>query len=257
MAMFTAYFDAAGNAQEQPVVVVSGYIANYLQWHSLELMWKNIHREHGVDLPFHMADFISATANPARYATQRNARADYVAIANDLPKAENFLKLLCIAAETIVNCGISCSVDMGIYNGVSSLLDLRTLIPPYALAARTCIALVHEWERVFSVEEPVECIFEAGDFEQGKFTELMVDEGLNPPIYRNKKDYAGLQAADQYSWEQYYFLKKESRGQHLPARNTFKFLLNTIPNMHRETSTAGLIQLCQIKGIDPRTGVKQ
>lgn len=256
MPMFTAYFDAAGDGQEQPFIVVAGYIANWLQWRSFETMWKHVHKEYGVELPFHMAEFVAATANPARYQKQTNARPDYIAIANDLSKAEQFLKMLCIAQQTIVNCGVSCSVNIDTYNDVSSLLDLRRVIPPYALAARTCIAQVHAWEHQFAVEEPVECIFESGDFEQAKFTELMTDEGMDPPIYKHKKDYAGLQAADHYSWEQFHFLKKEIRKQHLPARETFKFLLNTIPKMHLETTTANLIHLCHAKGIDPRTGVK-
>jgi hypothetical protein len=257
MAMFTAYFDASGNAeQNHSFIVVSGYIANMLQWRSLEVMWEYIHKEAGVNKPFHMSEFVAATSNPDRYAKQKNARADYVAIGKDLPKAEKFLRDICLAQQTIVNCGISCIVDLKIYNEIGSLLDLRRVIPPYALAARMCVAKVHDWEDQFAVQEPTEIIFEKGDLEQEKFTELVKDEGGPPPIYRDKKDYAGLQAADHYAWEQFFYLKKQRTGAHLPARGAFKFLLNFIPCMHIQVHRDGLLKLCERKNIDPRTGVK-
>jgi len=65
---------------------------------------------------------------------------------------------------------------MDIYNNVSSLLDLREVVPPYALAAHMCIEKLHQWEQLFAIGESAESIFEAGDFEQGKFTKLLVDE---------------------------------------------------------------------------------
>jgi hypothetical protein len=53
MALFTAYFDASGNAEESDsFIVVSGYIANFSQWKMLENMWRQIHSEFGVTTPF-------------------------------------------------------------------------------------------------------------------------------------------------------------------------------------------------------------
>ena len=257
MAMFTAYFDAAGNAQEQPFVVVCGYVANYGQWKTLETMWAHCHKQFGADLPFHATTFMAAMDNPARYAKQAIARPDYVRIAHDPQKADLFLRTLCIAQLSTVNCAFSCIVNMNIYNDVSSRLDLREVVPPYALGARSCLAMVHEWEATFNIEESVECIFEAGDFEQGKFTELVVSEGGPVPIYKPKDKFAGLQAAEHFGWEQFHFLKRELKGTHLPSRDTFKILLNAIPRINVQVTTEGLLNLCQKKGIDPKTGVRQ
>jgi hypothetical protein len=257
MTLFAAYLDASGNA-EQPdsFVVVSGYIANLLQWRAFENIWRQIHEEFGVRTPFHMSEFMAATANPDRYANQSNARPDYVALGKDLKRASSFFEKLCIAEQSLLNCGISCIVDMKIYNSVSSLLDLRKVIPPYALAARSCVARVHQWEDQFAIQEPVEAVFEKGDLEQEKFTELVKSEGGDLPIYRDKKDFAGLQAADHYAWEQFYQLKRERTGERDAVRESFKFLLNYIPCMHLQVTQEGLINLCHRKGIDPRTGVK-
>jgi hypothetical protein len=257
MAKMTAYFDASGSPDSQPFVVVAGYIANFYQWRVFENSWKAIHSDYGAILPFHMAEFQAATSNLERYQSQRNARQDYIDLAKDKVKATDFFKRICIAQLTIVNCGFSCSVPMSIYNNISSLLDLRTVIPPYALAARTCIHMIHRWEREFNISEPVEYIFEEGDFEQGKFTELMIDEGCPPPIYKKKRDSAGLQGADQFAWEEFFSLKQELQNSNPMVRNSFKVLLEGIPTIRREITTESLIKLCELRGIDPKTGVKK
>jgi Protein of unknown function (DUF3800) len=255
MAMFTAYFDASGNGIDQPFVVVAGYVASYLQWRLFEDGWRKIHKDYSVEIPFHMADFDAALTNPA-YKHQKNVRLDYVDIAKDPARACEFLKRLCICQQTLTNCVVLSIVEMSTYNNISSLLDMRKVIPPYALAARLCLVKIHEWEKTFGVQEPVECIFEEGDFEQGKFTELIIDEGSDAPIYKPKAKFAGLQAADHYCWENFFFLKREAQKREFPARDSLKLLLNTIPTMDIQPTAATLINLCHAKGIDPRTGVK-
>ncbi len=256
MAMFTAYFDASGNAEQpESFVIVSGYIANYLQWRAFEVTWAAIHSQFGVKTPFHMTTFMAALSNPDRYASQRDARADYVALAKDSPKAQEFFKQICLAQLSMIICGVSCIVDMRTYEGMSLLLDLRDKIPPYALAARTCVAQVHQWESHFSIQEPVECIFERGDLEQDKFTDLVRRDGGDPPIYKDKKDYAGLQAADHYAWEQFHYMKKSRTGSYIPAREPLKFLLNLIPCIHAQVTQESILHICHDRGIDPKTGI--
>jgi Protein of unknown function (DUF3800) len=258
MALFTAYFDASGNGLDQPFMVVSGYIANYIQWKFFEDSWTRVHDDHRVKKPFHMAEFMSALNNP-NYQKQANARSDYLNIAKDIDKAKAFIFNLSCVEACMVNCVISCIVPMAVYNGVSSHLDLRTVIPPYALAARMCIERVRQWEKHFSVTHPVECIFEEGDFEQGKFTDLMVDEGNDMPIYKGKNDYAGLQGSDHYAWEVHSYLKANSPIID-PSWNTPMVIplqvLSTIPTMHIQPTQQTLIHLCESRGINPKTGVK-
>lgn len=256
MAMFSAFFDASGNAKEQPFVIVSGYIANYLQWQRFEEEWAEAHRVFGVDPPFHMADFAAACTRDT-YKHQRSARADYIDIAKDPKRPNEFLKRLGLIQLSFVHCGISCIVPMDVYEGVSTLLDLRDVVPPYALGARMCIERLHQWEQKFAVDPPAEYIFESGDFEQGKFTRLMIDEGEAVPVYKNKADFAGLQAADQYAWEQFFALKNRKLGIERDPRSTFYFLLEAIPKLHTSPSLELLIKLCEAKGIDPRTGIKR
>jgi hypothetical protein len=253
MAMFTAFFDASGEGQaDQSLVVVSGFVANFQQWGWFQAMWEKAHLEAGVELPFHMVDFMSACNNP-HYAQQKNARADYVQLAKRPEDAQKFLYHLALSEVTALSCGISCIIPMKLYNEVNSLLHLRDVLPPYALGARVCIRQLQKWEQFLSVEEPVEYIFESGDFEQGTFTTLMIDEGQSVPIYKGKKDFVGLQAADHYAWEQSYFLKKRQLDPNFKARADLALVIHGIPKLHIEPSLEMLIGLCEIKGVKPRT----
>jgi hypothetical protein len=176
MAMFTAFFDASGNPKDHPFVIVSGYVANYLQWQRFEADWATAHDMFDVSPPFHMAEFVAACST-VTYKDQSNARADYVEIAKDATRANDFLKLISQIQMSFVHMGVSCIVDMNVYQGINSLLELREVLPPYALGARMCIQRVRRWEQDYAIRPPAEIIFEEGDFEQGKFTKLMVDEG--------------------------------------------------------------------------------
>ncbi len=256
MAMFSAYFDASGQDSD-PFFVVAGYVANFGQWQWFESIWREQHRAFNVELPFHMVDFAAACKNPERYAKQRHARQDYVRIASDAINANRFLRSLAIAQATLVHCGISCIIPMNLYNGVSSLLDLRQVVPPYALGARMCIEQLRQWENKFAIGEPTECIFESGDFGQGKFIDLMVDEEQALPIFKKKSEFAGLQAADYYAWQQFGVLKGIQRDPNYVARDEVSMLIWGIPKLHFRPNLTTLIKVCEAKGIDPRTGVQK
>ena len=119
-----------------------------------------------------------------------------------------------------------------------------------------CIQRVQQWGKSYGVRECPELIFEEGDFEQGKFTQLMVNEGAPLPIYKKKNDFAGLQGADQYAWEQSYFLKAKRKGMELDPRPMFQWILQSIPKLHTHAPLDFLLSLCEAKGIDPKTGLK-
>jgi hypothetical protein len=251
MALFTVYFDASGDSIEQPNTIVSGYIANHLQWKMFEDTWTKLHDEYGVKRPFHMAEFVAANSNP-NYSKQKHARADYIAIAKDERKALAFLARLAALQMTTVHGGVSCIVPLSLYRSIDSLLELSEVIPPYALAARMCMEKVSQWKTMMSIPEDVECIFEEGDFGQGKFTALMAYEGMPTPIYKKKDDYAGLQAVDHYAWEQAYFLKQHLKDASTEARPFFRMLITAIPKLHVEPTENTLISICHTKGIRPR-----
>ena len=253
MAFFTANFDAAGS-RDQPFVVVAGYIAHHLQWQQHERAWEMWHKQYSLDLPFHMTEFESALSNP-RYKEQKNARKDYIRIAEDPKRAMEFLVKLSLAEILFLNCAVTAIIPMDIYNEMDSVLKLQEVIPAYALGARMCIDLVRQWEKTFDLHVPVECVFEKGDFGQGKFSDLMVDEGADLPIYKDKGCLSGLQAADHYAWERSYFCKRVE-GKEAQTRPSYDLLV-TIPKLHVQATRELLLNVAHMKKIDARTGIRQ
>jgi hypothetical protein len=252
MALFTAYFDASGDASFTPDVVVSGFVANFQQWGWFQYFWEKAHREAGADLPFHMTAFMAACKDPDRYSRQKDVRADYIRIAKDPKAAKEFLYHLALSEITALSCGITCYVAMDFYNDLDSILCLHETFPAYALGARMCIEKLHQWEEKLQITEPVEYIFERGDFGQGEFSKLMVDEGENLPIYKNKNDFLGLQAADHYAWEQSNFIKNRRRDENIPATEGLAMLINSIPKLTVYPIRENVIKLCEVKGVKPR-----
>lgn len=250
MALFTAYFDASGSEHHAPFVIVSGFVANYGQWKAFEGAWRRAHEEAGVNLPFHMVDFMSARTNP-QYASQKNAREDYVRLAQRPDDAEEFMRNLTMAEVLLMSCGISCILPISLYNQVNEVIDLERM-PPYALAARMCIKRLHDWEQLLAIGEPVEYVFEEGDLGQGEFTDMMVDEGEQKPIYKKKADFAGLQAADHYAWEQFNFLKRREKLPDIEGREILGRVIYSIPKLHVSPDLPSLLRTCELKGMEAR-----
>jgi hypothetical protein len=246
MGFFTAYFDAAGHPADQPFVVVSGYVSNYMQWKLFNTMWEKAHSLAGTDLPFHMSDF-----NASRGSNKNKIRKDYRNLSD--AQAYDFLLKLTSIQQMHMLFAVSAVVKISDYMEVNTVLDLRRVVPPYALGARLCIARLNEWQTKYIGGAPIETIFEDGDFERGKFIDLMRVEGLPAPIFKDKKDFPGLQAADHIAWELNTQVKTElSAGKNLPPqRDPYQRLL-AIPHTAVTATQADLIKLCETKDIMPR-----
>lgn len=247
MGFFTAYFDASGHPADQPFVIVAGYVANYTQWRLLNAAWDLEHKHSGVDLPFHMTDFMAARRAARQGGTAK--RQDYLHL--DDVQAGHFLMHLANWQQAYMALGVTCVVEMSEYLEINTVLDLRTIVPPYALAARVCTARIDEWRQCHGIEGTVECIFEDGDFERGRFIDLMRAEGMPAPIFKGKKDFPGLQAADYLAYE----MKEHVESQREGKQETPSLLLQrlmVIPHIHLKPTKHELISLCEAKGILPR-----
>jgi len=241
MSPFTAYFDASGHPSDQPFVIVSGYVANFLQWQVFNCSWEEAHKKFDVPLPFHMADFMYRGKPYDKWG-------------KDSEEAERFLTSLCTIQQLNTLLSVSCIVEMGDYRQIEEVIQIDTMLPAFALGARWCIAILEEWQKKHGIEYPIECVFEDGDFGRGKFIELMRDERMPAPVFKNKEDFPGLQAADHIAWEQANHLKRERKtGQKSPARPPFARLLS-VPHLHHVTDLGSLLDICEKKGIPIRRG---
>ena len=236
VSFYTAYYDASGAPGDSKFVVVSGFVANFMQWKAFENGWDDIHQKHGVSRPFHMTEFM-ARHQPGNEGSQ------YRKWASDSVEATEFLVQLGRMVQLCCLVGFSAIVSMDIYKDVSTAFPLETIVPPYALGARMCIASMHTWQMNHGMSEwDIESIFEKGDLGQSQFKYLMEVEGMEAPIFKKKDDYAGLQAADLMGWEQSFFLKRELRNEHIPPRPPFAWLLN-VPHVHTVVTKEMLIPI--------------
>jgi hypothetical protein len=84
----------------------------------------------------------------------------------------------------------------------------------------------------------------------------MKREGLPIPVYKKKKDFAGLQMADLYAWEMCNQLKTQEKGsqravEYFP-RSEMVTLLQAIPRLHTEPTRESILHVRQGKGIRER-----
>lgn len=247
MGFFTAYFDASGHPADQPFVIVAGYVANYTQWRMFNAVWELEHKDAKCDIPFHMADFMAARRAAKKGRTSK--RADYLRLTDG--EASAFIMHLANYQQAYMALAVICIVEMSEYEEIDTVLDLRTIVPPYALAARVCTDRIDKWRHEHSIHGPVECIFEDGDFERGKFIDLMRIDGMPAPIFRDKKDFPGLQAADYLAWEMNSQVKAEKGGME-GRRRILLHRLSAIPHIYIKPKKHELIKLCEAKGIMPK-----
>jgi hypothetical protein len=238
LSAYTAYFDASGHPSDQPFVVVAGYVANIHQWKFFNRMWESIHKEYDIALPFHATDF---------YA--RAKQYEHLPEGNETGKPHDFITSLATAQQIYTLLHVSCVVDMGVYNDIADVFLIQTMVPAFALGARVCVALIQDWQKSFGVEHPIECVFEDGDFGKGKFIDLMRVERMPAPIFKDKGNFPGLQAADHIAWESSSHLKRERKaGGPVPRTHPFMQQL-AIPHIHIQATLANLLDLCERKGI--------
>jgi hypothetical protein len=241
LSAFSAYFDASGHPSDQPFVIVSGYVANYMQWQVFNGNWIEVHNRFEMPMPFHMTDFMQRKPPYNKWSA-------------DTKEADLFLTALCTAQQLNLLLSVSCIVDMGNYRQIDDVLLIDTMLPAFALGARWCVAILEDWQKQMGIEYPVECVFEDGDFGRGKFIDLIRTERMPAPIFKNKIDFPGLQAADHMAWEQASHMKRELKaGTTLPTTQSFSRILS-IPHLHKRTDLANLLDICEKKGVPIRRG---
>jgi hypothetical protein len=118
---------------------------------------------------------------------------------------------------------------------IDDVFMLTTMVPAYALGARACVALIEFWQREFDFKYPPEWVFEDGDFGRGKFMDLMRVKRMPAPIFKDKNDFPGLQAADHIAWEQGNDLKQERAGKPVERNQPFSQFL-AIPHLHTQAT---------------------
>lgn len=186
---FSGYFDDGGHPDDQPAVIVAGFVGTKEQWLIFEREWMEILSPLGIE-QFHMTDF-----ETCRVWSRRK-------------KDEILSKLVSVIRERIRR-PISATVLMQDYKELNDSYTLEQSIgTPFAIAGRTVAASLNTWKAKYAnPSDPLIVFYERGTKHYSDFEEAMKRDRLPLPIPAGK-EVVPLQAADLLAWELLYSVKK-------------------------------------------------
>jgi hypothetical protein len=195
--MITAYFDESGTHGNQkvdpPVLSIGCYASTGEQWALFNREWQAVLDEAGVEY-FHVTTFESRFGDYAGWTNKKRIRV-YAGLQGVIKRR--------------VKKGIAACVVLRDYDELIAGEHRRKLFSPYAFATRCCFEMIGDWSRKHGLQEPVDCVFEAGAGMGGEvgdvFKRVKAKNNLGSLSYGVKKDplkmTAPLQAADVLAYE--------------------------------------------------------
>jgi hypothetical protein len=221
MANYAVYSDDSGHPDDQPFVVVAGYVGSEAQWLAFEPQWKEALTHHGLGDGIHMTDFMRKHRS---VKTRKPVLDDLEAI---------------VLANQLVP--VSGAVEIAGYKKVNEEFILEeTLGTPYALAARAMAISVNKWKSENCSDGDHLLLFtESGTKHRGDMAEVFKRDKLPEPI-PVPKSMVAVQPADVLAWELFRSLKEEQR-----VRRRLRRLAEIRLEYHTVFRHANLIKTCQ------------
>ena len=178
MAVFFAYFDASGDADDPAcrVLSVAGWIAPETKWRRLEHAWKRVCDREGVS-GLHMKDFA-------------HSRREFEGWKCDEPRRQRFLGDLAKIIHHHTNREFSHTMFLDGYRAVNEQYELREHVgSPYAIGVWLSILAVQDWMKKTHPSDDVLFAFEKGDGDEGLITRQLKSDGIDlgvDPIFLKK-----------------------------------------------------------------------
>lgn len=182
MPNYHVYIDDSGHPDDQPYVMVAGFVASESQWILFEPAWQNALLRNGLEQPFHMTDFM-AIKRPLKEQTR--ILADLTAVIHGHTDA----------------CFVG-GVEMSGYKRVNDDYALEECLgTPYALACRALAIELNRWrEDTLKPKDQLLIFAESGTKDHGDMSEVFKRDNLPQPVFV-PKDCAAVQPADMLAWE--------------------------------------------------------
>ncbi len=206
--MLTACFDASGKEEDQPVLVVAGFISSAKDWKDFDSVWRKRLSQEGLDW-FHAVDFFQGVGDFEPFKRDKRRKEKLLADLVDIIKSHVYRKF---GSIVVINDFLNLSRD----------LRTKFSFTAYVLAGRTVAKKISDWCSEAHISNPVSLIFEEGDIGKGKLIARLTKDGYPTPEFRWKKDqqtplglmpgYTPLQAADLYAYELFLAAKRLETG---------------------------------------------
>lgn len=184
MTGYSVYLDDSGHPEDQPYLVVGGFIAREDRWLAFESPWREILRTRQIDFPFHATDFFS------------RHRSD--------PKLKHVVTDLVRVITNYVEASFSVAIDLNAYKDFNRELRLEEMCgTPYAIITKAIHENVVLWQKLVGSRSPLLYFVEDGTLHRGDMMDCLRErDRINPPV-PVPKAHVACQAADLYAYSVY------------------------------------------------------
>ncbi len=193
MSEYALYLDDGGHPDDQPFLVVAGYVAAEPQWLAFEPQWRHALARFDLGPEFHMTDFM---ANRRRYSTL---------------KVDQILFTLAEITKRSTAHLFVAAVDIAAYKRVNEEFTLEECHgAPYAITTRTLARSLNLWRsESLGGEDRLLVFVEEGTKHYGDLEQVFKRDGLPLPS-RVPKAMPQVQPADILAWETFNWLRAGS-----------------------------------------------
>jgi hypothetical protein len=237
MTDFSIYCDDGGHPDDQPFLVMAGYICSEPQWLAFADEWRATVERLGLPFPFHMTEFM------------RQPR-------SEMKRDALLVALVAVIRKHGLRPFIS-AIDIGAYKRVNEEFTLQECHgAPFGIVARGMAKELHAYEADSLSEGDRTMVFiEQGTKHYGDVEQIFKRDGIPLPA-RVPKAMAQVQPADMLAWEVFNWLRAGS-----PER-TSRNLKRLTQAMRRQQVFGGIFyehglrNLCKETNVMPRSILK-
>jgi hypothetical protein len=237
---YTVYFDDGGHPDDQPVVLVAGFISTADQWELFNSAWRDFLKRYGISCGFlHMT-------------TLRARQSEYKEWSDT--KFNHFLNEAAMWIQIRARMSFCVLVPMEDYARVNQEYALQECLgAPYAFAARFVMDKVADWAKTYNKENhPILTVFESGSKHKGDLISIFERDGFRDPAFAKKEDVPALQPCDWLAWESFAWFKKGAHEKGVSPNSWFGKLLK-VPYEHYIWTISALRHECEAGDVPKRT----
>jgi hypothetical protein len=226
MTEYALFLDDGGHPDDQPFLVVAGYVSSESKWRIFEPVWRDALARFELGPEFHMAEFMSR-------------RKGYSAL-----RFDQILGSLAAIIKAHTLLPFMCAIDIGAYRRVNDEFALEECHgAPYAIASRSLAGDLNSWKSAnLGLEDRLLIFVEAGTKHYGDLEQVFKRDSLPHPS-RVPKEMPQVQPADILAWELFNFLRTGS------PKHPTKNLDRLVKNIRKKQQLGGILYEVDLRRI--------
>jgi hypothetical protein len=237
MTEFAFYLDDGGHPNDQPFLVVAGYVASDSQWLAFEAHWKAALDRFKLGNAFHMTDFMRQRYTPLR--------------------RDQILGELARITKSNTLHPFVCALDIAAYKRVNEEFAFEECHgAPFALTFRSLMRAIHLWERHNLTDGDHSSTFiEQGTKHYGDLEQVCKRDKVPIPN-RVPKEMPQVQPSDILAWETFNWLRSGSPERPRKNLNRLTRYIVIKEELGGMIYEADLRRICKDTDVYPRSALK-